>query len=101
MKSSVPGKATSKAEIQDISKYGIWIYVAGKEFFLPYEKYPWFKDGTVKEICNLEFSFGHHLHWPDLDIDLTLDSLEHPEKYPLMAKYEPRQTKHKSKQKAA
>jgi hypothetical protein len=26
---------------------------------------------------------GRHLHWVDLDVDLDLDSLEHPEHYPL------------------
>ena len=87
MKSSAPGKATSKVEIQNISKFGIWLYVSGQEFFLPYERHPWFKDATVAEISNIEFLFGHHLHWPDLDVDLDLDSLKHPEKYPLIAKY--------------
>jgi hypothetical protein len=24
-----------------------------------------------------------HLYWPDLDVDLSLDSIEHPERYPL------------------
>lgn len=25
------------------------------------------------------------LYWPDLDIDLTVESIEHPEKFPLIA----------------
>ncbi len=102
MKSFARGKVTSpplriggsakavvaeKVEVQNISKFGLWLYVAGKEFFLSYDKHPWFKDATVAEISNIEFLFGHHLHWPDLDVDLDLDSLEHPEKYPLMAKH--------------
>ncbi|WP_420886735.1 DUF2442 domain-containing protein [Candidatus Kuenenia stuttgartensis] len=31
-------------------------------------------------------STDSHLHWPDLDIDLEIDSLENPEKYPLVYK---------------
>jgi hypothetical protein len=27
-----------------------------------------------------------HLHWPVLDVDLTLELLAHPEHYPLAAK---------------
>ena len=90
MKSSAPGKTTSKVEVQNVSKFGIWLYVTGKEYYLPYEQFPWFKDATVSEITNIQFQFGHHLHWPDLDVDLDLDSLEHPEKYPLIAKHTPR-----------
>jgi len=92
MKLSSRGKTTSKVEVQDISTFGVWLYVAGKEYFLPYERHPWFRDATVAEISNIEFLFGHHLHWPDLDVDLAVDSLEHPEKYPLIAKYVSRRT---------
>jgi hypothetical protein len=97
MKSSVPGKATSKAEIQNISKLGLWLFAAGKEFYLPYEKHPWFKDATVGEIMNVQFHFGHHLHWPDLDVDLDLDSLEHPERCPLTARHIPRRENRRKK----
>jgi hypothetical protein len=26
---------------------------------------------------------GYHLYWPELDVDLEIDDLENPEKYPL------------------
>jgi hypothetical protein len=29
------------------------------------------------------------LYWPDLDIDLALDSIQHPERYPLVSKAQP------------
>jgi hypothetical protein len=29
---------------------------------------------------------GFHLYWPELDIDLEIDNLENPEKYPLKSK---------------
>ena len=34
-------------------------------------------------ILNLERPQSHHLYWPDLDVDLSIDSIEHPEKFPL------------------
>ncbi len=97
MKSSKPGKASSKVEIQDVSKHGIWIYVAGQEYFLPNERHPWFQDATIAEISNVQFLFGQYLRWPVLDIDLDLDSLKHPEKYPLIAKYTPRRDSRRKK----
>lgn len=27
-----------------------------------------------------------HLNWPELDVDLTLEMIEHPDRYPLKAK---------------
>jgi hypothetical protein len=27
-----------------------------------------------------------HLYWPDADVDLTVDAIEHPERYPLKAR---------------
>jgi hypothetical protein len=34
----------------------------------------------------VEFSHGRHLYWPDLDVDLDLERIEHPEKFPLVAR---------------
>lgn len=88
MKSKALGKNTSEVEIQNISKHGIWMLVKSEEFFLPYDKFPWFKRATVEQINNVELLHGMHLHWVDLDVDLEIDSLKHPEKYPLIAKTE-------------
>ena len=86
MKSQKRGKVTSVAEVQNVSKTGIWVFVDGAEYFLSYKDYPWFKDATVSQIYNLKMVRGHHLHWPDIDVDLELESLKHPEKYPLTYK---------------
>jgi hypothetical protein len=29
------------------------------------------------------------LYWPDLDIDLAVDSIQHPERYPLVSTAQP------------
>jgi uncharacterized protein DUF2442 len=36
-----------------------------------------------------ELPSPHHLYWPDLDVDLAVESIEHPEKYPLLSKAQP------------
>jgi hypothetical protein len=88
MKSSVHGKRTSAAavEILNISPHAVWLAVAEREYLLPSESFPWFRDATVAEIGNVELHHGRHLHWPDLDVDLELESLERPELYPLVAR---------------
>jgi hypothetical protein len=32
---------------------------------------------------NVRWPSPDHLHWPDLDVDLSVESIEHPEKFPL------------------
>jgi len=80
------GKSISNLEITNISKHGFWILCKGKEYFLPFEKYPWFKDAKISAITNVELSHNHHLYWPDLDVDLSIEILTHPENYPLIYK---------------
>lgn len=86
MKSKKSGKNTSKVEVQGISLHGIWLFVNDDEYFLPFETFPWFKEAKVSEIQNVELNHGHHLHWPLLDIDLELESIKEPEKYPMIYK---------------
>jgi hypothetical protein len=86
MRSSALGKNTSPAEVQDISRNGIWLLIQGREYFLPYAEYPWFKEARLSAIYNLELLHGTHLHWSDLDVDLELESLQQPERYPLVYK---------------
>jgi hypothetical protein len=79
------GITTSAVEVLNISIHGLWLYVKGKEYFLPYDEYPWFKKARLFEIHDVKLLHGEHLHWRKLDVDLALESLEHPEKYPLIS----------------
>ena len=85
MKLKKLGKLTSSVEVE-ASEHGIWLFVHEKEYFLPYKEYPWFKKATAFELNNVKLLFESHLHWPNLDVDLELESLEHPEQYPLIYK---------------
>ncbi len=86
MRSSVIGKSTSQVEVQDITKYGIWLYIKNSEYFLSYKDFPWFQDAKVFDIYHVEILHHQHLYWPELDIDIELDSLKNPENYPLYFK---------------
>ncbi len=71
-------------EVQGITKAGLWLLVNEQEFFLPFTLYPWFEQATVAQICAVETSRNKYLHWPEIDVDLELDCLKNPEKYPLV-----------------
>ena len=86
MKSQVLGKNISSTEITNISNHGVWLLTGDKEFFLSYDDFPWFKDAYVGNIINIEEPSPGHFYWPDLDVDLGIDSIEHPERFPLKAK---------------
>ncbi len=86
MTSSVIGKSTSQVEVQDITKYGIWLYVKGREYFLSYQDFPWFKDAKISNIYTVKLLHQEHIYWPDLDIDIEIESLKNPDNYPLKFK---------------
>ena len=83
MKSSTLGKNISEVEILNVSQQGLWLFVRDREYYLPYSEYPWFETATVAEICNVNLVNPDHLHWPDLDVDLEVSALQHPQDYPL------------------
>lgn len=36
------------------------------------------------KLLHVELPSKHHLYWPDLDIDLEIDSIVHPDRFPLV-----------------
>lgn len=86
MSSLAHGDNTSAVEITQISSHGVWILSKDKELFMSYEDFPWFKDQPVKSIINIEEPSPGHFYWPDIDVDLTIESIEHPERFPSKSK---------------
>ena len=83
MSSLQPGSSTSPITVTDIAPLGIWVLISNEELFMPFESFPWFKKATVEQILNVVEEHPGSYHWPDLDIDLGLDSIRNPERYPL------------------
>jgi len=83
MNSSTLGQSISNVEISLVTAKGFWIFVQSKEYFLSFDDYPWFRNARITEVMNVELKNQYRLRWEDLDIDIELDSLEHPERYPL------------------
>lgn len=89
MKSRVRGTPISDIEVTNISKHGFWILLREEELFLPFKDFPWFETAQISAILRVEMLGSEHLFWPDLDVDLTVESIRHPERYPLISKSMP------------
>jgi hypothetical protein len=74
-------------KVLGVSPFGLWLLAENEEFFLSFEEFPWFKSAPVDAIFNVEKQGRFGFCWPDLDVDLTLDGIKHPENYPLKAKH--------------
>lgn len=83
---SAHGSNTSVVEVTNISAHGLWLLAHDRELFMPYSNFPWFKEQPVSVIVNVEEPSPRHFYWPDLDVDLTEEIIEHPERFPNVAK---------------
>lgn len=91
MKSASRGRSISAAEVTHVSTRGIWVLIDDREFFAPFEDFPWFRDATIGQLTHVERPSPEHLYWPELDVDLAVASLECPEAYPLVSRKRPTQ----------
>lgn len=89
MTSARPGQSTSGVEVTNVSPHGFWLLVEQREYFVRFTDFPWFRDATIGQLMKVELPSPHHLFWPDLDVDVAVESLDHPERYPLVSRARP------------
>lgn len=99
MKSAKLGKRTSVVEITNVSKHGFWLLMKDKERFVAFDQFPWFRDAPIGHLLNVELPTAQHLYWPDLDVDIALESIDHPERFPLVSKVRSSSSLQRSRQK--
>lgn len=75
-----------KVEVVSISKHGLWLAIDEKEVFLSFEMFPWFRNESIGKILHVERLSAQHLSWPELGVDLEVDSILYPERYPLVSR---------------
>jgi Protein of unknown function (DUF2442) len=85
MTSAALGANIFPVEITNVSRHGMWLLLHDEELFLSYVDFPWFRDVAVGKILHVELVGTGHLYWPELDIDLAVESIRHPEKFPLVS----------------
>jgi hypothetical protein len=80
------GNSTSPIEVTHISSNGVWLLTHDEELFMSYDDFPWFKSQQINSVINVTEQSPGHFYWPDIDVDLTLEIIRHPERFPLQAK---------------
>lgn len=86
MTSGPHGNATSQVEVCDLGPDGFTLRIGSETIAVPFADFPWFRGASHEDLRAVSRPQPHHLRWNALDVDLTLDSLRHPERYPLIAK---------------
>ena len=81
--------SSTSASVLMITAQGIMLSVLGNDYFLSYNRIPWMKDAPIRSVLNVQMSGTEAIERPDLDVDLEIDSLRHPERYPLVIKRNP------------
>ncbi|HET9799731.1 MAG TPA: DUF2442 domain-containing protein [Gemmatimonadaceae bacterium] len=80
------GHITSTAEVTHVSRHGFWLLVGDEELLVRFAEFPWFRDATIEQLMNVEWPTADHLHWPQLDVDLSVRSIRDPAAFPLRAR---------------
>ena len=79
------GQNTS-VKVHAIVSNGITVEAFNNVYFLPYTTNPWFKNASVSDVFDIKPVGNIGIRWEALDVDLEIDCLKHPEKYPLIMK---------------
>ena len=69
-----------------INDKGLMLSVLGQDYFVSFNRLPWMKKAPVCDVLDVQMSGDDAIEWPRLDVDLEIDSLKHPERYPLVMK---------------
>lgn len=85
MTSAILGSGISEVEVTHVSRQGFWLLLGDEELFVPFRDFPWFAEAPIGKLTNVELPQPHHLYWPELDVDLAVESIRNPEAFPLVA----------------
>lgn len=86
MTSAILGSDISEVEVTHVSKQGFWLLLGDEELFVPFKDFPWFAEAPIGKLTQVELPQPHHLYWPELDVDLAVESIRSPEAFPLVAR---------------
>jgi hypothetical protein len=80
------GTTTLAAEVTNVSTHCFWLLLGEEELAVPYSEFPWFKQATIEQLSDVQRPTEEHLYWPQLDVDLSIESIRHPENFPLVSR---------------
>jgi len=82
----MPGAGIARVELANVSSHYLWRMIDDEELALPFDPFPWFRDATIAQLSAIERPSPDHLHWPLLDVDLTVPSIRDPAAARLVAR---------------
>jgi hypothetical protein len=80
------GTVTLVAEVTNVSTHCFWALLGDEELAVPFTDFPWFKRATIEQLSEVQRPTADHLYWPQLDIDLSVESIRNPENFPLVSR---------------
>ncbi len=80
------GNSTLAVEVTNVSRHGFWLLLDTEELLLPFADFPWFRQATIDQLSDVQQPAPGHLYWPQLDVDLAVESIRNPGAFPLLAK---------------
>ena len=82
----MPGTITFSAEVTNVSAHCFWLLLGDEELAVPFSDFPWLKNATIDQLTDVERPTEDHLYWPQLDVDLSVQSIRDPERFLLVAR---------------
>ena len=82
----MPGTATLEVEVTNVSPHGLWLLLGDEELHVPFSEFPWLKKATIEQLADVQRPTENHLYWPQLDVDLSVESVRDPAAFPLSSR---------------
>ena len=79
------GSTTLEVEVTNVSIHGFWLLLGSEELAVPFAAFPWFKKATIEQLSAVHRPTPNHLYWPQLDVDLSVESIRNPAAFPLVS----------------
>ena len=80
------GTTTLAPEVTNVSRLCFWLLLGNEELAVPFADFPWFKKATIEQLSDVQRPTEEHLYWPQLDLDLSVESIRNPEAFPLVSR---------------
>ncbi len=80
------GPVTLGAEVTNVSTHCFWLLLGDEELAVSFSDFPWFRQATIEQLSNVQRLTENHLYWPQLDVDLSVESIRKPERFPLISR---------------
>ena len=69
---------TPPPKVTHISKHVMWLALGKEELLIAFERFTQFKQATVAQLSDIQQLNIGQLYWPQLDVDVSVESLRKP-----------------------